>query len=745
MPSNKTDWTPSGTDDADDSVYENRRQELEREALADEILAESYGQWMEFIWDRVKESDDKLGVLGVSSIDSIQFGEWSDPRMIEHDIILREIQEPSNSWTQEDWQSWLGQLKSQGIELDQMQWRHIGFDPQAESGPASTYTFEFHAKQMETGIRWILRGKMVLQWSSLDASRMGNIKNITINQATLLERKGLPPFEHVVAADVSPSEQELVLEPNLQVLDLNADSAPEIILSRINRVFWNQGNGRFRTGNLLEFPLDQFHQGITADFNGDTFLDYLAVTTQGLALYLGDGKGAFAQAPQKQNIFHEQLVNPFVLTAGDIDGDRDLDLWLGQYKVPYQDGQMPTPFYDANDGYPAFLLINNGHGEFKDVSRGSGLEKKRYRRTYSASFVDLDEDLDLDLVVVSDFSGVDFYQNDGTGHFEDMTPEWGGDHYGFGMAHLMGDWNLDEHMDLLMIGMHSSSAERLNSLGIHLPETEQASDMRTAMAYGNRVFWGNGRGVRQIEGVHPMRQTGWSWGTANIDFDLDGDQDVYIVNGHITGARTYDYESEFWREDLFLGDSNPNPDLANYFESKQHRYQQKGASYGGNELNRFFLNVDGKEWIEVAYLLGLAMTQDCRNVVAADFDGNGLPDLAVTTFELWPDERQVLHLFPNYHQTEHQWIGVELREKENWPPLMGAKLKIKSRNRTFVHPVITGNGYRSQSPYRVHFGLGQADSVDEVTINWPDGTKLMFPIDMVNRYHRIDLMTSQGE
>ena len=38
------------------------------------------------------------------------------------------------------------------------------------------------------------------------------------------------------------------------------------------------------------------------------------------------------------------------LTAGDIDGDGDLDAWLGQYKAPYTEGNRPTPYYDANDG-----------------------------------------------------------------------------------------------------------------------------------------------------------------------------------------------------------------------------------------------------------------------------------------------------------------------------------------------------------------------------------------------------------
>ena len=51
----------------------------------------------------------------------------------------------------------------------------------------------------------------------------------------------------------------------------------------------------------------------------------------------------------------------------------------------------------------------------------AGLATKRFR--YSASFVDLDQDKDLDLINVSDFAGVDIYINRGDGVFEDRTSD----------------------------------------------------------------------------------------------------------------------------------------------------------------------------------------------------------------------------------------------------------------------------------------------------------------------------------
>ena len=124
---------------------------------------------------------------------------------------------------------------------------------------------------------------------------------------------------------------------------------------------------------------------------------------------------------------------------------------------------MPTPFDDANDGYPAFLMINDGRGVFSDQTSASGLSSKAFRRTYSGSLVDLDRDRDLDLVVVSDFAGMDVYENDGFGRFVDRTLPWLGVSKGFGMGHLIRDLNRDGLLDLWMIGMHSPTADRMLS------------------------------------------------------------------------------------------------------------------------------------------------------------------------------------------------------------------------------------------------------------------------------------------
>src|SRR5262249_48798467 len=158
--------------------------------------------------------------------------------------------------------------------------------------------------------------------------------------------------------------------------------------------------------------------------------------------FTGEPKAA---APQVR------VVSPAVLTTGDIDGDGDLDLWLGQYKQPFVGGQMPTPYYDANDGNPSYLLLNDGTGRFETATAQAGLSSKSRRRTISASFVDLDDDGDLDLITVNDFSGVDLFYIDGRGHFTNESHRL--DHRTmYGMTHCFGDFDHDGAIDFLVTG-----------------------------------------------------------------------------------------------------------------------------------------------------------------------------------------------------------------------------------------------------------------------------------------------------
>src|SRR6185295_9914607 len=263
-------------------------------------------------------------------------------------------------------------------------------------------------------------------------------------------------------------------------------------------------------------------------FDGDGAADFLCAKFEGLVLFKGSLKGTFDEPGALVWSVNPHLKYAQVLTCADIDHDGDLDVWLGQYKPPFTRGQMPTPCYDANDGYPAYLLLNDGRGNFKDATAAAGLEKKRWRRTYSGSFADLDSDGSPDLVVVSDFAGVDLYKNDGRGHFTDVTGRWLDEPHAAGMAHAITDVNRDGLLDLLVIGMHSPTVDRLAHQELTRPGLADDAALHTELMHGNRLYLGQrAGGFRQGALSGSIARSGWSWGCSAFDFDNDSYPDVY--------------------------------------------------------------------------------------------------------------------------------------------------------------------------------------------------------------------------
>ncbi|MCH7726091.1 MAG: VCBS repeat-containing protein [Planctomycetes bacterium] len=377
---------------------------------------------------------------------------------------------------------------------------------------------------------------------------------------------------------------------------------------------------------------------------------------------------------------------------------------------------MPTPFYDANDGDPAFLLINDGKGHFEDATEASGLGGKRRRRVYSASFVDVDEDGDLDLVTASDFAGIDIFTNDGRGRFRDVTETRIDESHCFGMSLTFGDYDLNGKFDIFMSGIGSTTARRLHDLGLNRDGFERYSEMRQLMGYGNRMYLNQGENFRQPDFKDQVARTGWAWGTSTFDFDNDGDGDLYIANGHVSGETVKDYCTRFWCHDIYTGTENENEKIALLFDQEFDAME----SWNGFEHNALLMNESGRGFLNVAFLMGVAFEFDSRSVVSADFDQDGRVDLLVVEDNARTRD-QIFHMLKNTWLEGGHWVTVQLRGRPRCSPL-GAVVVVQSGATQYVKPIVAGDSYSSQHPTFAHFGLGDAEEVENIEVRWPNGT-----------------------
>ena len=548
-----------------------------------------------------------------------------------------------------------------------------------------------------------------------------------------LSASGPTPFREIAVIDPVEFARPASCSP-LLAQDIDGDGLSELIVVGANLLFRNGGGGSFEREDFLTFP---YHApsdaGILADFTGDGNLDFIGASSRDLKLLLYEGDTAGRFTKPSRACFQGNLIHPQVLTAGDVDRDGDLDLFLGQYRAPYLDGSMPTPFHDANDGHPDFLLLNNGSGTYRDGTEEAGIVSKRNRRTYGASFVDFDDDGDLDLAVTADFAGLDLYANDGKGRFLDVADKWAPQRRGFGMSHVIGDINGDGLQDLYFVGMSSTTARRLDGLGIVREGFEDYSSMRAPMTFGNRLLMGLPRGGFRQSGAAPkVARTGWSWGSAAEDFDNDGDLDLFVANGHLSGKSSKDYCTTYWCHDVYEGNSSSSQLLKTFFHKKFEGGIGHAISWNGFEHNSLFLNKGaGEDFVGVGFLLGVAGEFDSRAVVPDDQDGDGLVDLLVVEYDT-KTFGQRIHVYRNEWPDAGNWIGIRPRGA-----VIGSKVTVQAGGRTWKRHLATGESFAAQKANVLRFGLGNVKKIDFAEVRWPDGKVSRLSNPQANQYHAI--------
>ncbi|MXW80639.1 MAG: CRTAC1 family protein [Gemmatimonadetes bacterium] len=709
------------------AAIRQQRLELDRTVWSDERRAQQYEAVFVSLWDRLRVAQEARSVLTAFPFDQLLLGSPQDSVKHDWDIVETHYGGPPRTLDHGQWSALLEQWEDEGFVLEQSEWHHKQFIPTKDGPPRSLIDLKLHVKNHNK--RLIVSGDLSVTWSE-QQNEAGHYIPATINASnlTLTERRGTPTFtSSAVLAD------DIALSP-LIAADLDGDGLDDLLALGANLLYRNQG-GRFVPEPLLAYPppVGRIEVALLADFTGDGAPD-LIVGGPGQLLGLYEGGKDFDQPGLA--IATRPLQYPEAMSAGDIDGDGDLDLWIGQYRLPYREGQMPTPYYDANDGYPAYLLSNDGRGRFTDITARAGLEAKRKRRTYSGSLADLDGDDDLDLLVVSDFAGIDLYYNDGTGTFVDVTARTVSEASTFGMSHVFGDYNADDRLDMYVVGMSSTTARRLDYLNLGREEYPEHHQQRRAMGFGNRLYLGReGTQFSIAPSTEQVARTGWSWGVASADFDNDGDDEIYVANGHLSGETAQDYCTTFWTHDIYTGGSEPDPQIAAFFDEEIAEWHNAGISWNGFEHNKLYLSGGGRSFVEIGYLMGVAFEFDARTVLDMDIDADGRVDLLVSEWSGTP-RRERVHVLRNVWPGDNNWLGVRLQGAAGISPI-GARITLRSSQGTKTQWVYTGESFDAQrSPTRL-FGLGHGEQVEAVEVQWFGGQVTSLSTPQINRYHEL--------
>jgi FG-GAP-like repeat len=205
-----------------------------------------------------------------------------------------------------------------------------------------------------------------------------------------------------------------------------------------NRLYRNRGDGTFE--DVTEASgvglLENTACALFADFDNDGRQDLIVVRTSGPLLFVNQGGGKFRQKPDAFRFAHPPQGTFTGAAVADYDRDGWLDIYFCLY-LYYQGTDQynyPSPYYDAENGPPNFMMRNQRDGTFRDVTAETGLDKNNIRYSFCCGWSDYNRDGWPDLYVVNDFGRKNLYRNNGDGTFTDVAPQAGVEDVGAGMG-----------------------------------------------------------------------------------------------------------------------------------------------------------------------------------------------------------------------------------------------------------------------------------------------------------------------
>jgi len=490
-----------------------------------------------------------------------------------------------------------------------------------------------------------------------------------------------------------------------------------------NRLYRNRGDGTFEdvTETSGVGVLEDTACALFADIDNDGRQDLIVVCQSGPLLFLNQGGGKFQQ---KLDAFHFDRP-PEGTFAGAAIADYDRDGWLDIYFCLYlyyrgtQPYKYPSPFYDAQNGPPNFLMRNHRDGTFRDVTSQSGLDKNNTRFSFCCGWSDYNRDGWPDLYVVNDFGRKNLYRNNGDGTFTDVAPQAGVDDVGAGMSVCWFDYDNDGAEDLYVADMWTAAGKRVSTQGIFqegAPEEERALYRKHAM--GNSLFRNANGGTFQNRTAFAGVEMGrWSWSSDAWDFDHDGFPDLYITDGMVSGASREDLNSFFWRQ--VVAQSPPPDKPADDYErgwEAINRLIRADGTWSGFERNVFYANNRDGTFSDVSGVVEMDFLEDGRSFALADFDHDGRVE-AFLKNRNGPQLRVLKNVMSNLPPS----IAFCLRGTKSNRDAIGAVVTLETESGRQTRSLQAGSGFLSQHSKDLFFGLGKAKGRVRASIHWPSG------------------------
>jgi hypothetical protein len=453
-----------------------------------------------------------------------------------------------------------------------------------------------------------------------------------------------------------------------------------------NALYRNNRNGTFTdVTDKAGVACGKFGMGVAAaDYDGDGWQDLYVTNYGSNVLYRNNGNGTFTDVTDKAGV-----AAPGWSTCAvwfDYDNDGKLDLFVSSF-VSYDKNQRTLcPEVAPGRRYyciPRFfkpsqsrLFHNNGNGTFTDASGTSGIAASP-GKAFGAVATDVNNDGRMDLFVANDTVANFLFINRGGGKFEEIGLS-AGIAYGqsgnarSGMGVDSADYDGDGLQDLFVSNV----------------------DYEFFSLYRNQ---GDLTFLDEPGEIAPATHLLSGWGLRFFDYDNDGDQDLFLVNGH--------------------------PD--DMVESRVARVKYKEPLLLFGNTGRGFKNVSANSG--AVFSRGFSG----RGMATGDFDNDGDLDVLIA------NNGEPPVLLKNEGGNRNNWVGLHLVGTKSNPAAAGAIVtwNVGSVKRSRLR--VAGGSYLSSHDPRELIGLAGATRVDAIEIRWPGGRVDRLAAPALNGYLKV--------